>query len=79
MSDLDSLLDQSASNPSVLLRSAAHGASSVLKTSVLRRDRVDEGAYESRLSVCRACPGGHARFRKGRFVVDVWFDAEVDA
>lgn len=43
---------------------AAHAAGSVLKTSVLRRDRVSETDYAARLAVCRKCPGGHATFKR---------------
>ncbi|MEM8784091.1 MAG: hypothetical protein AAGE65_14725 [Planctomycetota bacterium] len=46
-----------------LLRSASSAASSVLKTSVLRRGRVSLPVLERRLDTCRSCPGGHARFK----------------
>jgi len=40
-----------------------HGAGSIVKTQVLRRDRVSEADYQARLEVCRHCPGGHATFK----------------
>lgn len=59
------------SPPSSLLRQTrsvvggvAHGLSSVAKTSVLRRDRVSDAFYRTRLDICKGCPGGHAKFHK---------------
>ncbi len=46
-----------------LLSSASHGAKSVAKTQVLRKDRASEAVYSQRLEVCKSCPGGHATFK----------------
>lgn len=47
-----------------LLANVTHGLSSVAKTSVLRRDRVSDAFYRTRLDICKGCPGGHAKFHK---------------
>ena len=41
-----------------------HAAKSVVKTQVLRQDRVTPEAFELRLAVCQNCPGGHATYNK---------------
>ena len=41
-----------------------HAAKSVVKTQVLRKDRVTPEAFELRLAVCQNCPDGHATYNK---------------
>jgi len=47
----------------VLVGRVGHAAKSVVKTQLLRRDRVAEADYQARLEVCRHCPGAHATFK----------------
>lgn len=52
------------SRPAELIRQIGHGGKSILKTGVMRRDRLSDREVDRRLAVCRMCPGGHAQFRK---------------
>ena len=38
---------------------------SVVKTQILRRDRVSDKVYAERLNTCTNCPGSHAVFKNG--------------
>lgn len=51
--------------PKGLVRGAARGAASMVKTGLLRQDRLDEEQFQARLDVCRQCPGGHAVWKRG--------------
>lgn len=46
-------------------KAVTKGAASMIKTSVLRMDRVPDKQYAERLTTCRKCPGNHAVFRNG--------------
>lgn len=48
-----------------LVKSAASGAASVVKTEVLRKDRASEDLYKERLNTCANCPGNHAVYKNG--------------
>lgn len=49
-----------------LVRRLTHGAKSIIKTTLLRLDRLDDISVNRRLAVCRNCPSNHAMFRNGR-------------
>ncbi len=44
----------------------AHAIRSVVKTSLLRRDRLDDQAVNARLEICSRCPSGFATFARGK-------------
>lgn len=48
-----------------MARRAARAARSIAKTAI-GIDRTSDDDFDARLGVCAACPGGHARYRKGK-------------
>lgn len=54
-----------STSPTNALVAAANGVKSIVKTRLLRLDRLSDLQVEDRLKVCRSCPGGHATFKKG--------------
>lgn len=49
-----------------LLKNSANAIKSVVKTEILRIDRVTDEEYDRRLNICRSCPGNHAVFKDNK-------------